>query len=185
MARKFQEDSIGEKIISYLGETLKGLFDLGITIAFDPHIFLEGGPFMEGSSRNLNQNITQLKRNGYFKEKEHKLYVTSKGRIKIIKSILENKENQKIRRKHWDGEWRGIIFDIPELSRRERNLLRRELKWIGFKELQKSIWVYPFDVEKELEVLLKLWKVDIEGDIRFILIKKIDDRDLKKEFNLK
>jgi len=184
MGKEFKEDSMGEKILSYLGETLEGLFKLGVTMAFDPHIFLKGGPFLEGSPRNLNQGIIQLKRSGYFKKKGNKLYVTPKGRVKIIKSILKNKKSQELNKQKWDGKWRGIIFDIPELSKRERNLLRRELKWISFRELQKSIWIYPFDIERELRALLKLWKVDLEGDIRFILIEKMDDQDLKKEFGL-
>ena len=124
-----------------------------------------------------------MKRTGYLKEKAGKLYVTEKGRIKVIKKVLKNK--QKTEKKKWDGKWRGIIFDIPEASRKERNFLRRELEWIGMVEAQHSVWLFPFDIEKELKALLKLWKKDFEGDIRFILIEKMNDADLKKRFNLK
>ncbi len=185
MSNEFKKDSIGAKIILYLGETIEGLFDLGITMTFSPHVFLRGGPFMEGSPRSLNQGINQLKRTGYLKSKGNKLCVTPKGRIKIIKFVLQDRKKKKLDKKKWDGKWRGVIFDIPELSRRERNLLRSELKWIGFREAQKSIWIYPFDIEKELKALMKLWRIDLTGDIRFILIEKMDDKDLRKVFGLK
>jgi len=43
----------------------------------------------------------------------------------------------------------------------------------------------PFNFEKELKILLKLWKRDFRGDIRFLVIDKIvDDSDLKQQFNL-
>ena len=107
--------------------------------------------------------------------------MTPKGRIEIIKIILW----KKLENKKWDGKWRVIIFDIPEMSRRDRDFLRRELKWIGFIELQKSVWIFPFDMEKELMALLKLWKLKFKGDIRFLIVEKITEEEkLKKHFNL-
>jgi len=56
---------------------------------------------------------------------------------------------------------------------------------MGFVELQKSVWVVPYNIEKELRTLLKLWNVGFRGDIRFLIIDKIEkDEDLKKHFNL-
>ena len=122
-----------------------------------------------------------MKRSPYFSVKDNKFYLSSKGRIEIIKIIIKEKSKTK----KWDGKWWAIIFDIPEASRRERNFLRKELKWLGFKELQHSIWFTPYNIEKELLVLLKLWNKDFKGDIRFLKIDKItEDKDLKKLFNL-
>ena len=71
------------------------------------------------------------------------------------------------------------------MDRGQRNLLRKELRWIGFKELQQSVWITPYNIEKELLVLLKLWQRDFKGDIRFLKIDKIvGDGDFKKSFNL-
>src|SRR3989344_7174587 len=54
----------------------------------------------------------------------------------------------------WDGKWRVVIFDIPEARRTLRNRLRDMLLQIGFVQLQKSVWVYPFDCE-DLVTLIK------------------------------
>lgn len=184
MGSKLKENSLLYKILVYLGETSVGLLELGATIAIDPHRFLRGeGPFGSYSKPDLTKNVSYLKRSKYFKYKNDKLYLTQKGREKIIKLIIEKRNKGKV--KKWDGKWRGIIFDIPELNRRDRDFLRRELHHLDFRELQKSVWISPHNFEKELKTLLKLWKIDFSGDIRFILVDKIEnDSDLKQEFNL-
>jgi len=63
--------------------------------------------------------------------------------------------------------------------------LRSLLRWLGFKELQKSVWVFPYDVKNELKKLFKVQKLKIEGDIRFLTVEELDqDNDLKGEFGL-
>ena len=184
MSKPFKEDSLIKKILEYLGETAVGLLELGATVAFDPHRFLRReGPFGSYSKPQLTKNISYLKKSGYFKYKNNKLYLTQKGREKIIKLIIQKRNKEKI--KKWDGKWRGIIFDIPELNRRERNFLRRELHQMGFRELQRSVWISPFDFERELKTLLKLWRKDFSGDIRFLVIERMEnDSDFKRKFNL-
>ena len=125
--------------------------------------------------------VSKLENNSSFKLVNNKIYLTDKGRIKIIKNIITEKGGEE----RWDGKWRAVVFDIPESSRKERRFLRNELKWMKFKELQKSIWVCPYNIEKELFALLKLWKIDFKGDIRFLRIDKItEDKDIIKYFNL-
>lgn len=64
------------------------------------------------------------------------------------------------RNQPWDGYWRVVIYDIPEKENALRDRLRRELKYLGFKFMQKSVWATAAPVEKELEIFLKkehLW----------------------------
>jgi len=184
MSKDFKENSISRKILMAVGETLEGLFDLGVTMIFDPHYFLKHRYCLPFPPQHFRNALRRLEKSGYLEKKQSKYYVTEKGREKIIKQILRNKKADAKKKIKWDGKWRGIIFDIPELSRQERAFLRKELKCVGFKEVQKSVWLYPYDIEKEINALLGLWKKDFEGDIRFVLIEKINDEDLKKEFNL-
>ncbi len=180
---EYKKNSIGDKILCYLGETTVGLCKIGVNVVFDTHSFLDGTYGDTRPSKDFYATVNQMKRTNYLKERHGKLYITKKGREKIIKKHLKNqhkKENKK-----WDGKWRSIIFDIPEVSRKDRDFLRRELKSIGLIEVQQSVWVSPYQIEKELNTLLKLWKTDFQGDIRFLLIEKMNDRDLKEKFNIK
>lgn len=87
------------------------------------------------------------------------------------------------KKRKWDGQWRMIIFDIPEKKRKYRDYLRQILKTLGFKELQKSIWVTPHPIPDFLKELL--WEERMKYFTRFITIKEIDyDKDLKKYFKL-
>jgi len=168
-----------------MGNKAKDLLEVGFEIVFDYPEILRGYSLYRIDRPLFYKGISHLKKYGYLQEKKiknkKKLYLTPKGRVVIIKNILKQKKEKKLK---WDGKWRTIIFDVPETSRRDRDFLRRELNWIGFKELQKSVWVYPYEIEKELKVLLKLWKVDFAGDIRFLTIEKMEnDEDLRKYFS--
>lgn len=182
-----RKNSIPKKILLIIGEKSKELLNLGATVLFDPKTIMRGTSLYYDRSfypKAVSKGVWNLKRGGYLKVKKiknkNKLYLTSKGRTEIIKNILSRKKEQK----KWDGKWRAVIFDVPEASRRDRDFLRRELSWIGFKELQKSVWIFPYETEKELKALLKLWEIDFKGDIRFLIIEKMNDKDIKKQFNL-
>lgn len=121
--------------------------------------------------------ITKDKQN----KQNKKISLTKKGALEFIRyNINTQKEQAK-----WDSKWRMVIFDILENKRQIRDLLRNRLKWLGFKELQKSVWIFPYDVKKEIEQILEVCHIDIIGDIRFLVVEKMnDDEDLKKDFGL-
>lgn len=54
---------------------------------------------------------------------------------------------------YWDGQWRLVMFDIPESKQLARSIFRRTLKRLGFKYLQRSVWVYPHPCEQLLAEL--------------------------------
>jgi phenylacetic acid degradation operon negative regulatory protein len=65
-------------------------------------------------------------------------------------------------RRHWDGRWRLVIFDVPETRRRTRNRLRHYLQCRGFGYLQNSVWITPDPVHEE-RALLAHGPVDVES----------------------
>lgn len=129
----------------------------------------------------IKKAIKNLQSMDYIKidEAKRKAYLTEKGVLEFIKFRIKNRESI------WDGKWRLIVFDIPEEKRKQRDFLRERLKWLGFKELQKSVWIFPYDIKKELEEVMTICKPDISGDIRFMTVNKIeDDKDLRDYFGL-
>lgn len=61
--------------------------------------------------------------------------------------------------KPWDGYWRIVVYDIAETKKQLRSRLRKELKKLGYKFVQKSVWVSPFSSEENLETFLKKEKL--------------------------
>src|SRR5687767_14122207 len=47
----------------------------------------------------------------------------------------------------WDLKWRVFLYDVPENRRRERILLWRALRALNLGLLQRSVWVWPHNVE--------------------------------------
>ena len=43
----------------------------------------------------------------------------------------------------WDGEWRMVLYTVPEAERAERERVRRALSWLGFGPLAPSVWLSP------------------------------------------
>lgn len=184
-----RKDSIPKKILLAIGEKSKDLLEVGFDIIFDYPSIVRGFSLYRDDHLHpgfVYKGVSNLKKCGYIKAKkingEKKLYLTSKGRVEIIRNFLKRKREKKL---EWDGKWRAIAFDVPEASRKDRDFLRRELRWMGFKEVQKSFWIIPYDTEKELKALLKLWKIDFAGDVRFLSIEKMeDDQDLRRYFKI-
>lgn len=55
----------------------------------------------------------------------------------------------------WDGKWRLVIFDLPEDKKSIRESLRRKLYKLGFGQLQKSIYINPFDFVQDMAEFLE------------------------------
>lgn len=87
------------------------------------------------------------------------------------------------RSERWDGGWRIIIFDVPETKRSYRNKLRDVIRKAGFKQIQSSIWAYPFPVPPYLKDILT--DEHIKPYIRFITANNIEnDEDLRGLFKI-
>lgn len=83
------------------------------------------------------------------------------------------------RPKKWDRLWRIVIFDIPEKKRLFRDILRNHLKTIGFKELQQSVFIFPFPCESEMAALIELYHAT--RYVRIITAQKIDNQEKLKD----
>jgi len=93
--------------------------------------------------------------------------LTSKGLEKIFEISLKLKR----KKKGSDGKWIMLMFDIPENKKHLRDKLRRYILSLGYKMLQKSVWVCPFDVLKETKDILRLKSLDPYA--RIFLIEKV------------
>lgn len=83
----------------------------------------------------------------------------------------------------WDKKWRVVIFDIPEKKRAARDALREKIKELGFYELQKSTWVFPYECTKEIIFLAEFF--EIGQHVRILTVENMSmDADLKLHFDL-
>lgn len=87
--------------------------------------------------------------------------------------------------KKWDRYWRILIFDIAHKKRGTREALRGFLKRLNFYQLQKSVWMHPYDCRDEIGLLRSFFNLS-EEEMRIILAKNIgNDRAVKRFFKIK
>ncbi|MEK6897112.1 MAG: hypothetical protein AABW93_01130, partial [Nanoarchaeota archaeon] len=88
------------------------------------------------------------------------------------------------KQKIWDKSWRVVIFDIPERSGRiARNAMRWKMKNMGFFQLQKSVWVFPYPCEKEIQLISEIYNVN--PFVNIITAERIfNDDNLSKYFKI-
>ncbi len=110
------------------------------------------------------------------------MVLTIKGKEKALAYNLDDMEIKKPA--HWDDKWRVVLFDIPEKMRKIRDAFRGHLNQLGFYEFQKSVFVYPFDCQNEIDYLTEFYNA--RRFIRFIIAESLDNElHLKTYFGLK
>ena len=79
--------------------------------------------------------------------------------------------------------WRLVLFDIPEKRKTAREALRATLRKLGFGEFQKSVFIYPYECQNELDYIIEFFK--IRPYVRTITAIIMDNElHLKNKFDL-
>ena len=141
-----------KKIIKLITkELLLSVFDLVTPFFQASRMYRQSvNKYLASRSIDRSEFLTKLRywrRQGYIEYfiegKERYVELTPKG-ARCLKEILKGEVRIK-RPKKWDGKWRVVIFDVPENEKRKRDVLRDELRLLGFYRIQMSVYVYPFE----------------------------------------
>lgn len=109
------------------------------------------------------------------------IILTEEGKQRCLTYRIDEMSVQ--RPKSWDRKWRLILFDIPEKRRAIRDALRHHLRRLGCHELQRSVFVHPFDCRDEVEFLIEFYQA--RPFVRFAIADDIDNAlHLKQKFKI-
>lgn len=112
---------------------------------------------------------------------QHGLRITDKGRQRLDRRELLALTITPP--KVWDGVWRIVFFDIPEVRKTGRDGFAARLKSLGFGVLQRSVFILPYPCCEEVTLLARYY--EIEKYATYIETSYIDnDAPLKEHFNL-
>ena len=134
-----------------------------------------------------NHTVKYLEKTKQIKiaERDGKLFIrlTKKGKVNALLSQLSKSFAVKALNL-WDGKWRLIIWDIPETSSKQRDNIRYVIKTLGFKQVQKSVFISPYPLPQVSVDYLN--ESGLDKYIRFFRVDKVDnEKMLKKIFDLK
>lgn len=154
---------------------------------------------MLGAQRSENSFYTALarlkRRRAIIRSADHHYELTAAGEYSALKAYVrkEHREHEqksasgavikKADPQKWDGKWRIVLFDVPENKRPVRDYLRNVLKRHGFREFQRSMWVWPYKLPQFIGKLLS--DPQMRKYTRAITTYDIDyDDDLRRLFRL-
>jgi CRISPR-associated endonuclease Cas2 len=183
------------------GEIVKKIIDvfadllIATKISYLPSPYYTLGKFIKAlleEDKSLNKK--QIKKALYDLEKRKlidiiekdgqvKIYLQEKGKQKVITRSIKLLLDYKKKEKKWDGRWFMVFFDVPEIERRKRNFLRRYLKRLGFYQYQQSVYIFPFECKKEVNLIKEI----VEGAkyMKYIIASEIEEEEkIKKYFGL-
>lgn len=113
-----------------------------------------------------------------FTEKNGKTLIklSDKGKIKLLKYNFDEISLNKRR----DGNQRLLIFDIPNKQKTAREILRKKLKDLEFKQVQESVFISPYICDKEISFVINFLNIS-----KFVMLLKIDKVEIGPDFIFK
>lgn len=105
------------------------------------------------SSKQISRVVYDLKRQKYVEFDEgDSVRFTNKAKIKLIDKFVSLNQP--------DRKRRLVSFDIPETRRKQRDAFRRSIKQMGFRQIQKSLWVCDRNIGDMVEVTSREFGVE-------------------------
>jgi DNA-binding transcriptional regulator PaaX len=176
--------------------TLVGILGLAAVSTVAPNALqILGKTIFKKQEQRLGRSLTKrekeiktaqifyyLKRSGLITLKpsnnDLKAELTKKGELILAKTKFGF---LKVPKKVWDGKWWQVAADIPTLTHRTAaDMFRKKIKSMGFYALQRTLWFYPFDPRKELQLLAEHYNVE-----KYITVMEISRMDIEDEKFLK
>lgn len=102
--------------------------------------------------------------------------ITEEGVRRALKYKFEAMEIKKPGK--WDGKWRVVIFDVPEYKRGWRDALREKLIALGFRALNKSVFIHAYPCFEEVEFIRQVYSVG--GEVTYLEATRVESEDWLK-----
>jgi len=137
-------------------------------------------------NKKVYDNFYKLRKQGLvdFYKKNNQIYIslTEKGKKKAGWMQIDALKIEKP--KKWDGKWRILLFDIMETKKFHREALRGKLIELGFRLLQKSAWIIPYECKDEIGLLKSFFGLS-DKEVKLAVVSNIEgEKELKEKFKL-
>ncbi len=122
--------------------------------------------------------VREVKTNG-----ASSFFITREGKL-ALRQLYVHAQKATQHPERWDGRWRVVSYDFPEQERSARNSLRYILERSQFKQIQKSVWLSPYNSTMLEELIVR--NDTVKKRTLCMVVKSITDEALfKKHFHLK
>jgi DNA-binding transcriptional regulator PaaX len=132
--------------------------------------------FREGVRRLCRAGLVRRSGNGEVCE----VSISEKGISLAVSRALVGRETSPVSIGKWDGRWRVVCFDLPEIIRSRRRMLRDALVRIGFFQIQRSVFVHPTAPKSCVSPVVTA--LAIERFVTFLVAEKMDSDAVARNF---
>lgn len=109
----------------------------------------------------LRQAISRMTRQGWLEARKvggrTRYSLTARGKWRIVEASRRVYHPVDL---PWDGQWRMLVYSIPEVMRARRDDLRRELVWTGFAHLAPGTWISPNPLDEAARELVRRYGIE-------------------------
>lgn len=113
------------------------------------------------NEQSVRAAISRMNKQGWVKAEKvgNRSYysLTERGKARMEEA---SKRIYKTEAPKWDGQWRILVYTIPEEKRHIRDELRKELVWSGFGLLANSCWITPNPLEEQVKLLIEKYNIE-------------------------
>lgn len=144
--------------------------------------FLLEDSWEEFDEARVRQKLKELRKRKlikiYLVKDQFIVKITEKGRKRLLQYNLEQMTIPTPN--EWDKRWRLVTYDVPKGKNRARDAIRTTLKRLGFYQLQKSVYLYPFPCSEAIEFLRELY--DIGENVTMLTVGYLENEEVYKEY---
>jgi len=116
-----------------------------------PNIIQILKPFIDKKKYYYKRSLNTLVKHNIIYLSGEEVYLTEKGETLLKKIHFE--EIKIMPTKKWNGIWHLVCYDIPEKKKKERDYFRAKLINFGFRLIQDSLWVIPYECKEEIAIM--------------------------------
>lgn len=168
-------------LLGVTGFVAAALIMPGLPKALSPFLRRKYQRWGHFNKRRLKMEIKRLQKIGVIEQLEQDgemiFKLTDKGKTKLLKYKLEE---MTLNKKHWDGKWRLVAYDIPKIKKNQAEAFRELLKKMGFYQLQKSLWLTPYQCSEEIEFLKNLY--NLEDHVTILAISGLEGEKAYRDY---
>ena len=177
--RRHSRRSLSLDILTMIGNAVEALAQAR-TFRDAVNEFIRMRRIPEHRRSQTYNNMLYLRRRGYIHFKPF-LKPTLKGKEFLsVGELLNLKLPRPVK---WDGKWRMVIFDVPNEKNDMRLAFKDKIKSLGFRMVQRSVWVYPYECGREIDRLRTFYR--IRDYVTYAIVQEIEDNaSLRKLFNM-
>ncbi len=177
--RRFKISKRQKEIIKYIGLCVLAVSAIALPgIApllkyFKPKNEYQKKSFRRSFNDLVNKNIIFLS--------GEKIKLSKRGTELYKKYQIEDIKIKKS--KKWNGIWHLVSYDIPEKYKKNRDYFRFVIQKLGFRKIQNSLWVFPWECKEEISIICQ--NIGVHPFVVYMNTKEIPNQNkYKTYFNL-